>query len=361
MFSSRLERIRALLERAGLGGICTEDSELGPHFAKQGQSWDEFVRTVNPRFRFFFIEDGRINGIAIPGVFRSYVGLTTGCMNILDVLFRLLMRSDAVFEDVDPPAHDPVLQDYLKSMFEIAEIGHQKVEIDDSFFEFIERPVESGERKDLGYRLYKTASLFLLFHELAHLARGHGGALRAQGAATFILESASSGTEIDGDTKIRQWLELEADWLATIWTMQNQPSTTDLKQAQRNLFECLFAIHVVFLVFFQADQRAKGKSASHPHPLVRLYAIANNLPDYLVRSDRYAFSAVNDASDILEKAISEAGVVSQLAGINWVRYADENVDRAADEIRALRGCAGNKLVERGNRIMNRVIKSPPYL
>ena len=69
----------------------------------------------------------------------------------------------------------------------------------------------------------------------------------------------------------------------------------------------------------------------------------------------------NDASEILEKALREAGAVSQLAGIDWVQYADQNIDRAADETRALRGHAGDKLVERGNRLMNRVVRSPPYL
>jgi len=246
-------------------------------------------------------------------------------------------------------------------MFEIAVIGHQKVEVEGSFFDFIERKVSNIQREDLGYRLYKKAILFLLFHELAHLARGHGGTLQAHGGSSMIMESHPSDAKQDGDSKLRQWLELEADWLATIWTMQNQPLKADIKEAKDSLLESLFAINIVFLLFYLADQRAESNSHSHPHPLVRLYGITNNLPDYLVSSDRYPFSSTDEVAETLEGALTEAGIVSELAGIDWVQYTDKNIDLAQTEIKVLKEHIGEKWIARGNRSMKRRVKSPPYL
>jgi hypothetical protein len=305
------------------------------------------------------IEDGTINGIAYPDMWRSYVGLTAGCITMLQKLFGVLMRSNHLVPELSEPDISNELNAYIAATFKACVAGFDKVAVNDSYFVYMRETALNPKRVELGYRLFKRALLFLCYHELAHLSRGHGKLLKAVGGSAVILEARGNVQSAKDISSWRQWSELEADWLATIWCLQDLDWPVETVSKEDLLFELLFAIGVVFLIFFQASNSSPAPDEDHPHPYVRLAQLFNNLPTFLLGNDRYPFRDESSITAAAEKVIAEIAIAANLGGFDWFRGAEAEAGTIHSKVDSIRRQVGNEWIERANKAMRKIVKHPP--
>ena len=348
-----------LLREGGFGEVGGRNSPISSHFEKVRIAFDGVVRSVNPRFRFVLIEDGTINGVAYPEIWRSYIGLTAGCITLLQDLFGVLMRSRHLVPELSETDTSSDLNSYIRATFQICVAGFDKVVVDERYFEYMRKTASNPKRTELAYRLFKHALLFLCYHELAHLGRGHGKLLKAAGGAAIILEARGNLQSEKNISSWRQWSELEADWLATIWCLQNVDWRQETESKEDLLFEIFFAIGVVFLIFFQASNYSSSADEDHPHPYVRLAQLFNNLPTFLLGNDRYPFKDESSIAAASERVIAEIAIAANLGGFDWFRGAEAEAGTIHSKVDAIRRQIGNEWIERANRAMRKIVKHPP--
>jgi hypothetical protein len=348
-----------LLRQAGFGEVGGRDSAIAGHFERVRLAFDGVVRSVNPRFRFVLIEDGTINGIAYPDIWRSYAGLTVGCITMLQKLFGVLMRSNHLMPGLSEPDASIELTPHIKATFEICVAGFDKVVVGDNYFEFMQGAASNPKRVELAYRLFKNALLFLCYHELAHLCRGHGKLLKAVGGSPIILEARGNIPNTKSISSWRQWSELEADWLAAVWCLQDQEWRARDGSKESVLFELFFAVGVVFLIFFQTGARSSFLDDDHPHPYIRLAQLFNNLPTFLVGNDRYPFKEESSIGIAAERVIAEIAIAAKLADFDWFSGAEIDAGNVHSKVDSIRKNVGDEWIARANKAMRRIVKHPP--
>lgn len=157
----------------------------------------------------------------------------------------------------------------------------------------------------------ELAVAFCLYHELAHIVLGHVAANRVSPARTALLEVASRRmVEGLGRSRLalrRVW-EYEADLVAANMLLQDmmdaraESAFKDALGADNDCgplarYQCMLgAVFVTFLLFAQAPSTA----TTHPDPLVRFAAIANDSVAAIAEQQpqlQLDFEAITEAVD----------------------------------------------------------------
>lgn len=214
-------------------------------------------------------------------------------------------------------------------------------------------------RAEFSYRLFKRSLLFLFYHELSHLSRGHTKLCQAAGHQPVILEACGTTDPGEHHSNARPWAELEADKLAAIWLLQSEEWHADEKQNIEVLFEFFFGLGIVFLIFSLAEQRLGRLSRDHPHPSLRLAHLVETSAEFLVDSERSPFTEVAPINTAAEKALEELSIVGVLVGFDWYGTAEREAADAKECVDAIRMKAGRRWVEAANKVMQRTVKRPP--
>lgn len=352
------EAIDILLRQRGFGGIIRKEAPLEPYFAHLRKAFGHAAQYVNPRFRFVFIEDGTINGLAYSGMWRSYVGLTFGSVSMLEAIWRLLLRSGHLFEHLSGGEDREELRREIQTTFHLCVVGIDRTEVPDSYFTELKKSA-CAERSELSYNLFKRSLLFLYYHELSHLGRGHPMLCQAADAPPVVLEAQGSSEKIGHGSDARHWAELEADWLATIWLLQSESWQQEEEANIGILFELFFSIGVVLLIFSLAEEKLGNLTRDHPHPALRLAHLFEETAEFLVDGDRYPFTSSAPIHAAAEKALEELSIVGVVAGFDWYKSAERETSNAKERIREIRFKAGRPWVEAANAAMRKFIKRPP--
>jgi hypothetical protein len=353
-----LDILDNLLRERGLGGVSRKGASLASHYAKVQNAFDRTAQYVNPRFRFVFLEDGTINGVAYSDLWRSYAGLTFGCVSVLETAFRLLFRNQHLLEHLPGGEDNEELRRDIQTTFHLAVVGIDRAEVPDSYFAGLKHSINPS-RAELSYRLYKRALLFLYYHELSHLSRGHTKLCQAAGNNPLILEADSIVDKERYHFGARLWAELEADWLATIWLLQAEEWRDDERQNIDTLFELFFGIGIVCFIFSFSEEKAGCLNLDHPHPSIRLAHLVDETAGFLINGERYPFTNTLPIETAAEKALEELAIVGLLAGFDWYSSAEKVAAQAKQRIEAIRMEAGRAWVEVANRSMRKLVKRPP--
>jgi hypothetical protein len=353
-----LATLDALLQKGGFGIISRRSTPLASYHLELRRAFEATVRYVNPRFRFVFIEDGTINGIAYRGASRSYVGLTMGCVTMLSVLFRTCLQSSLLMKHLPGGVASKSILTDIQTAFRACVFGGDKAGVPKSYSAGLGRPEDSA-RAETCYRLFKRALVFLFYHELSHLGRGHGRLLQAAGGASLILEAGSANTSEYSHPAARPWSELEADWLAMVWLLFEQKWQANPRKNENILFELWFAVGVVFLIFSLAAKASGHAESCHPHPALRLAHLIDQASWFLIDGERYPFTTPASIQKAANRALEELAAISQLASFDWLTETQMQTENARDKITALRMQAGRVWVEAANRSMNKIIRRPP--
>jgi len=286
-------------------------------------------------------------------LWRSYVGLTFGCVSMLDAVWRLLLRSDHLLRHLHNGEKHEQLRHDIQTTFHLCVVGNDRAEVPDSYFEQLKTSADPV-RAELSYRLFKRSLLFLYYHELSHLGRGHPNLCHATGSQPVILE-ANGGI---GDQPIvsngRPWAEHEADWLATIWLLQNEERLPDEGQNIEILVEMFIAVGVVFVIFSLAEEKLGRLSVDHPHPSLRLAHLVEESAEFLVAGERYPFQDLGPIQIAAERALEELAIVGVLAGFDWYQSAEKETSRGKEQITSTRLSAGREWVEAANQAMRKI-------
>lgn len=347
--------LNRLLRKSGLGPASK--GSLPQHRALQA-AFDIAARRINPRFRFALIEDGGINGVAVTGWLHSYIGITTGSVILLESLYSLLVRSEHLFLQHEEGGSQTGIAEHVIATFRVCVDGFDRVELPESYFDFLRIEAQNSARQDLAYAFYHRSLRFLFYHELAHLARGHGKLVYAGENRRVVSLFEAAGNECCGDiaNKRAQWAELEADWLAAVWLMQRESWRTTAEDREETFFEIFFAFGVVLLVFFRA---LRGNSKSHPHPYVRLAQVLNNAPGYLRNSELFGFKDVKFAERGCERVIAEIALTAKLGGFEWFAEMQDHLAGLSHTVGRLNQAAGPDWEPRAQARMKRVILRSP--
>src|SRR5579862_739350 len=121
-----LDALNHLLRQRNFGEVSRRGTPLAPYYKKLRTAFEGAARYVNPRFRFVFIEDGTINGIAYSGLWRSYVGLTFGSVSMLEAVWRLLLRSDHLLQHLPGGETRDALRRDIQTTFHVSVVGNDR-------------------------------------------------------------------------------------------------------------------------------------------------------------------------------------------------------------------------------------------
>lgn len=352
-----LNVIDKVLRESGFGQVVRKSSPLAPRFDRLHTGCSRAARYVNPRFRFCFIEDGSVNGIAYSGLWHSYAGLTCGAVLLLEELWILLLASEHVMPQLAGGKDNGQLRADLQTAFDLCVSGNHPSHVPDGYFA---RPKGSNDpiRTELAYRLFRSSLLFLYYHELAHLCRGHTRLCQAAGCSPMILEARGRSVQ-QASPAPRQWAELEADWLATIWLLQNSLWSKEMSQNIDTLFELFLGIGLIFLIFSMNDKERDTLKSDHPTPNLRLAHLLEESTTFLIAGERYPFTNPSQIQAATERSLAELSIIGTLGNFDWYSTAVQEAPEVSQQILDIRMKAGRTWVEAANNKMRRLVKRPP--
>ena len=354
-----LATLDVLLQQSGFGVISRGATPLASYHRELRRAFSATVRYVNPRFRFVFIEDGTVNGVAYVDVAHSYVGLTMGSVSMLGVLFRTCLQSSRLMTHLPGGVNGKRIVADIRTAFHACVFGGDEAGVPASSFDDLER-FEDSVRAEVCYSLFKHALTFLLYHELSHLGRGHGRLLQAADNPRLILEVQKKRAATYAYPVARPWAELEADWLAMVWMLFEQKWGTNRRANENILFELWFAVGVVFLIFALAEKLLGLAGSSHPSPALRLAHLIDESTWFLIDGERYPFTTPASIQRAANKALKELATMSQFVGFDWrLATGRAQIKSIREQITAFRMQAGRAWVEAANRAMNQLVKRPP--
>ena len=241
-----------------------------------------------PEIHFDFIHDGNINAYAFKSEGRYFVGVTTGTLYMLQVVLSRMLAERALFPGYGMPECEvdelPPLKSYVAHAQAMCDAGLKLV-----------LPRTLARFQCSGYFFF-NAFLFLLGHEIAHIARGHVDYLEAEAGSPFVAELTSgiaSTPEIE-----RQTIEMDADMrsiraMAASLELTNRnatrfqrPWTSSLPDLETLIWDWAFAMHTLFRLFGDIQFRTSELTTQAYPPLPVRRAIA--------RATSYMAFAVHD-------------------------------------------------------------------
>jgi hypothetical protein len=155
-----------------------------------------------PHIHFDFVHNPIPNAFAFKAKGRYFIGLTTGMPYLLDlILFRILSHQKLVTFIGDPLGEAPELPrltGYDAHAQKMADIGHWP------------QVPKTPARLVYAIQLRQTAIMFLLGHELAHIALGHVDYWENK-SGNAIIDETHWTAGISEDSLERQAIEINAD------------------------------------------------------------------------------------------------------------------------------------------------------
>lgn len=132
----------------------------------------------------------------------------------------------------------------------------------------------SAPRLDLANRMTSYALGFVVWHEFAHIIRGHASAIGLTDEVATFCETSRDGVSVENEIA-RQMVELDADITAaglTSIAVENDPEETWGAWAttrRESLEQTVMTLALTWMLVGKWDQRPDDQRGQHPHPFVR--------------------------------------------------------------------------------------------
>jgi hypothetical protein len=155
---------------------------------------------------FDFVWDGRVNAFAFREGDTYFIGLTSGALVALQIVFYRILSDARHLPDIGDPNLERSDLSVLTALSPDAEAMYQAGM----------RPQlpQTEPRRAFARALFEQAFMFLVGHELAHITRGHVDYLDAKCGTPFIAEVGWTNTKAPGLME-RQAIEMDADRRST--------------------------------------------------------------------------------------------------------------------------------------------------
>ena len=221
-----------------------------------------------PHIHFDFVLNGDINAYAFKSKGRYFIGLNTGAIYMLQLVFMRMLADSRLFPvtgNASEEANDlPPLTGYVPQAQQMYEAG------------LIARPPKTKPRKSYATHLFDHAILFLVGHEIAHITLGHVDYLQSKTGTALIAEMGWKQTDSEGSIE-RQILEAQADTrsvfsgIASVQlthampNLEKPPWDSSPLRPETMIFDWAFAMNSLFRLF--GDSRfSSSELATTVHP-----------------------------------------------------------------------------------------------
>jgi hypothetical protein len=233
-----------------------------------------------PEIYFDYVYSGAVNAYAFKSEGRYFIGITTGAIYMIQLVFSRMLADSHLFEHIGNPGEEEdclsPLTGYVPHAQQMAEAGLKPV-----------HPRSAPRFSYSGY-LFHQAILFLMGHEIAHISRGHVD-YAASKTGTAMIAEATRHEEDQGQVFENQAMEADADMRTvasgcqsielTLKTpnLDNPPWLPQRPDLGALLFDWAFAMNSFFRLFGDSRFNAPDlKTLTHPPPpLRRAIATAN--------------------------------------------------------------------------------------
>ena len=177
------EIFHRVIGKLGLGGrlvrkAMPEQSEIA--YNQIAEDAQELVYSAQhllpglPQIHFDFVWNGTINAWAFKEEGKYFIGLTTGTIYLLTLVFARMLSDSRLFPTIGnlkEEADDlPPLRGYIPNAEELYQAGHRSFTM----------PRNNPRRQFALGLLRRHALLFLVGHEIAHIALGHVDYIESQ-------------------------------------------------------------------------------------------------------------------------------------------------------------------------------------
>jgi hypothetical protein len=261
-----------------------------------------------PQIHFDFVATGAVNAFAFKHDGRYFIGVTSGAFFMLCLVFSRMLCSRTLLTHIGNPnlEDDPVSRfpEFIPDANQMTQRGMLPI------------PPKCDLRKRYVSHLVDRAMIFLVGHELAHIAHGHVDYLQANYGTGFIGEVGWRQRD-EKATFERQALEVDADERSVIAGMSTiqlllAGDTALIPGWSRSpiegkdlLFDWGFAVNSLFRLF--GDVRFTGEdlpTTSHP-PLPLRRMIVTMMADFVTRS-QWSEDFAETARKTLRRSMLEA-------------------------------------------------------
>jgi hypothetical protein len=232
-----------------------------------------------PPIHFDFVFNGDINAIAFKSDGRYFIGLNTGTIYMLELVFMRMLADSRLFPSIgnrSEEANDlPPLTGYVPQAQQMYEAG------------VIPSPPKTKPRLSYAIHLFNHALHFLVGHEIAHITLGHVDYLQSKTGTALIAEMNWNQTDAEGLIE-RQSLEAQADTRSVFSSIASiklayatpnrevPPWASSPLTVERMIFDWAFAMNSLFRLFgdsrFNSSELAT--TAYPPLPMRRAIATA---------------------------------------------------------------------------------------
>lgn len=309
-----------------------------------------------PAVRARLLRSTQFGAAALKGRGGYEVRLTVALPTIIHFAFNCLLRTPQFMYGVGDAVSE---QPYQTSSTTIPLSLPRGVALEQAIVSItaLSRPADE-RRAAAGVLLTELAVAFCGYHELAHLLLGHVDAMQRWGGRARLLEMADSTGIPYLDPKTRLIWEYEADLVAANMLLQDMMNPgieavfkgvygPDAETGALSRFQTMLgATLVVFLLIAQGTPRDRR---THPEPLVRFAAIANDSAAALTEQQpqlKLSFEEVGEAvNDVALSTLSawralglSTSAASPLQNLLTAQRAVERLEK--------RRCAGHQAYSR---------------
>jgi hypothetical protein len=232
-----------------------------------------------PPIHFDFVDSGAINAYAFKREGRYFIGVTSGALFMLQLVIGRILSDRQLLHHVGKPDEEdesqPILTTIIPDAGRMWRAGWKPI-----------TPKSLLRSSYLTHLLYQ-AELFLVGHEIAHIARGHVDYLASKRGAAFLVEMGQGPGSAD-DLIERQTLEGDADRrsaLAGARSVQDTlakpdrpapPWATAPPGLGELAYDWSFAMNTLFRLFGDVRLAGSGITTSNypPLPVRRRIAMA---------------------------------------------------------------------------------------
>jgi hypothetical protein len=221
-----------------------------------------------PRIHFDIWRNAAPNAVAFKESNMYYIGLTSGAVYLLTLVFTRMLADARLFPDVGNPA---------KESDDLPPLGKETTNSEKMFQAgFTPIPPRDESRLEYAMHLRAYALHFLVGHEIAHITLGHVDYLNSINAAALIEELGWVETDPDRILE-RQCLEANADMRSTFSGIQSLRETrakfktaiphwgNSPRSVGRLIFDWAVAVNTLFRLF--GDVRfSPSDLATNPYP-----------------------------------------------------------------------------------------------
>jgi len=223
-----------------------------------------------PHIHFDFVFNGDINAYAFKSDGRYFIGLNTGAIYMLELVFMRMLADSRLFPFTGNPSEEandlPPLAGYVPQAQQMYEAG------------LIAKPPKTNPRSSYATHLFDHSLLFLMGHEIAHITLGHVDYLQSKTEAALIAEMDWNQTDAEGLIE-RQSIEAQADTrsvfsgIASIQlthampNLERRPWANSPPRPETMIFDWAFAMNSLFRLFGDSRFNSSGLARMTYPPL----------------------------------------------------------------------------------------------